>query len=546
MVRESFLETLAIVVIAAALVVLVARRARMPTIVSYLAAGLLIGPGLQLVRPAGDDDALDVLGEVGIVLLLFLVGLELSLERIRQVGKVAVAAGLGQVVFTAAGGLLICLALGFGWIEALFLSTALTFSSTVVVVKLLDQKGELRSLYGRIAVGIFLVQDLVVIIVLTVLAGLGEPEGLTGASIAWGMARAFLAMAGLLLVALLAARRVLPYVFGWVERAPAALFLVSLAWCFALVLAAHALELSAEIGAFLAGLSAAQLPHAHDLRRRTHPLMSFFIAVFFVSLSARMQLQEASTYWIEAVVLSLFVLVGNPLIFMVIIARYGYSERTAFLTSVTVAQISELSFIFVAMGVDAGLLGSGLLALVAVVGVVTIALSAYMILYNRELYRWMQRARLLRVFRARSEEDEEPVPERLGDHVIVVGMNALGQRIARELHERGRTVLAIDTDPHKLAPLPCRTMIGDIGFESVLEDASLAQAALAVCALRIETTSKLFAYRCRELGVPVVLYAFDRAMHDEVVDSADGLIESRRATGRRIVEELASRGVVSP
>src|SRR5690606_13589938 len=134
---------------------------------------------------------IEIVGEIGIVLLLFLVGLELSLAKIRDVGKVALAAGIGQVVFTAAGGTLIALALGFSLIESIFLATALTFSSTVVVVKVLDQKGELDSLYGRIAVGIFLVQDLVVIIVLTVLAGLGSAETMTFSSIAWDLGRAF-------------------------------------------------------------------------------------------------------------------------------------------------------------------------------------------------------------------------------------------------------------------------------------------------------------------------------------------------------------------
>jgi len=158
--------------------------------VAYLFAGLLLGPVLRILEQTADhgghgEGALEVIAEVGIVLLLFLVGLELSLDKIRDVGKVALAAGIGQVVFTAAGGTVMALLLGFSVIESIFLATALTFSSTVVVVKVLDQKGELDSLYGRIAVGIFLVQDLVVIVVLTILAGLGSAESMTVSGI-WG------------------------------------------------------------------------------------------------------------------------------------------------------------------------------------------------------------------------------------------------------------------------------------------------------------------------------------------------------------------------
>jgi Kef-type K+ transport system membrane component KefB len=540
-----FLETLGIVVVAAALVVTVARRLRMPTIVAYIVAGLLVGPVTGLVVPAHEPHgALETVSEMGIVLLMFLVGTELSFERIRQVGKVALAAGIGQVVFTAAGGLGVCYLLGFDWMESIFIATALTFSSTVVVVKLLDQKHELHSLYGRIAVGIFLVQDLVVVVVLTFLAGLGRGDALEVAEVASSLGLAFGGMGALLVACLLAAKYVLPGVFGWASRAPRTLFMWSLAWCFGLVVASVALGLSVEIGAFLAGLSVAQLHVAHDLRRRLHPLMSFFIAVFFVSLGAQMELTAAKEYWQESLWLSLFVLVGNPFIFMIIIARYGYSERTAFLTSVTVAQISEFSFIFTAMGVSTGLIEPPVLAIVGVVGLVTIATSAYMILYNHELYAWLARRRVLRVFRAGQHEDAEPPSARPSGHVVVVGMNDLGTRLARALHDAGEDVLAIDTDPRKLADMPCKTMTGDVEYPSTLEEAGLPEAKLAISALRIETTNKYFTFMCRHYGVPAAVYALDRAMLEQLQGlGAACLVESKRESGERIIDELRALGV---
>jgi Kef-type K+ transport system membrane component KefB len=544
---SGFLQALGIVVIAGAVVVLAARPIRMPSIVAYIVAGLLVGPITGLVVPETQGHgALEVISEMGIVLLMFLVGTELSFERLRQVGKVALAAGIGQVVFTAAGGLGLCLALGFDWMESIFIATALTFSSTVVVVKLLDQKKDLHSLYGRIAVGIFLVQDLVVVVVLTFLAGLGRGDALDAATVATSLAMAFGGMGVLLVVALLAARHVLPPVFGWASRAPRTLFMWSLAWCFGIVVAAEGMGLSAEIGAFLAGLSVAQLESAHDLRRRMHPLMSFFIAVFFVSLGAQMELTAAQAYWREAAVLSLFVLLGNPFIFMFIIARYGYSERTSFLTSVTVAQISEFSFIFTTLGVTTGLIEPRILALVAVVGLVTIATSAYMILYNRELYGWVSRWKLLRIFRAGLHEDEEPPETRMRDHIVVVGMNDLGRSLVAALHGRGDAVLAIDTDPRKLADLPCRTLSGDVEYPATLEEAGLPQAKLAISALRIEATNKYFTYMCKEMGVDAVVYAPDRAMLDELRGlGAAHLVESKAESGERILAELARLGVTA-
>jgi Kef-type K+ transport system membrane component KefB len=539
------IRDLGLIVVVGAVCLIVGRRLRTPSIVSYIVAGLLLGPGTGLIAAS---EAVDLIAEVGIALLLFLVGLELSLARIRDVGKVAVVAGLGQVVFTAAGGLVLAMLLGFGGLESIFIATALTFSSTVVVVKLLDQKGELNALYGRIAVGIFLVQDLVVIVILTFLAGLGEAEQLQAGSMARGLAVAFVGMGALLGVALLSSRYILPRMFGWVAGAPEALFIWSLCWCFLFVLVAEALNLSPEIGAFLAGVSLAQLPYTHELQRRVHPLMNFFIAVFFVSLGVQMQLGAALEHLFSASALSLFVLIGNPLIFMLIITRLGYGERPAFLTSVTVAQISEFSFIFAGVGLAAGLIAPEILSLITVVGLITIGVSSYMILYNHELYDWTRRVGLLRPFRApaRTEAEDEPgATELLRGHVIVVGMNQMGRRIAESLTARGETVLAVDTDPRKLRRLPCRTLLGNVEYPSVLEEAGLEDAKLLVSALQIEGTNNLLAYRARDAGVPAAIHAFDQSVVPTLERlSTEHLIRSKNLGVRRIAEQLREMGVL--
>ncbi|CAN5791189.1 cation:proton antiporter [soil metagenome] len=541
MADPTLLRSLGYILVAAAIVVVLAGRLKIPSIVAYIVTGLALGPLTGLLAV---DEAIHLISEVGIALLLFLVGLELSLDKIKDVGKVAVVAGLGQVVFTAAGGLGLSLLLGFGFMEALFLATALTFSSTVVVVKLLDQKKELDSLYGRIAVGIFLVQDLVVIVVLTFLSGLGEPEAMEAAAMAKGLGMAFGGMGLLLVVALLASRFVLPRLFGWVSASPEALFIWSLFWCFLLVLGAELLGLSLEIGAFLAGISLAQLPYNQHLTRRVHPLMNFFLAVFFVSLGIQMEFAAASEHAISAVVLSLFVLIGNPFIFMWIIARAGYSERTSFLTSVTVAQISEFSFIFAALGLSAGLIDQSILSLIGLVGLATIAVSSYMILYNHALYEKISKWGLLRLFRAGQDEPaEEGSP--LHDHIIVVGMNALGVHIVEELLRRGETVVAIDTHPGKLGELPCPTVLGNAEYFSVLEEAGIAEAKLVVSALQIEDANSLIAYWCKREGVPSSIHAFDRSVVDELRNIGISHLMLSKNTGiKRIAAELRKEGVL--
>lgn len=536
------LRDLGVFIIAAALLALAGRLIRMPAIVTYIIAGLVVGPGLGLVA---ESEAVELISTFGIALLLFVVGLELSFDKIRDVGKVAVVAGLGQVLFTAAGGFLVSLLLGYSAMESIFIGTALTFSSTVVVVKLLDEKNELHELYGRIAVGIFLVQDLVVVVVLTLLAGLTTGGSESGGEVALGVLAAFGGMGLLLTLALVVARWVLPFVLRWFADRLEALFIAALCWCLTLVLLAEGLELSLEIGAFLAGISLAQLPFNDELRRRTRPLMNFFIAVFFVSLGSHMELGGTATTLLPAAVLSLFVLIGNPFIFLWIISRMGYHRRTAFMTSVTVAQISEFSFVFAAMGLSAGLIDQAILSMIGVVGLVTIGASAYMILYNHVLFRWINGWGLLRYFGAEESEEEDRAQEEHSGHIIVVGVNALGRRIVDALLERGEDVLVIDTDPTKLATLPCPTMIGNIDHLSVFNEAGVRHAALVISTLQIEDVNRLLAYRCGTVGVPIAIHAFDQAVVRDLEDlDVDYLIQSKNEGVRVMAGRLAELGLV--
>ena len=541
MVEFELLRSLGLMIGTAFVLVMATRWANVPSIVVYIIAGLALGPITGLLTVS---HTIELIAEFGIALLLFLVGLELSIDKIKDVGPVAVVAGLGQVVFTAAGGFAFAYLLGFEPVQAIFIAVALTFSSTVVVVKLLDQKKEINDLYGRIAVGIFLVQDLVVVIALTFVAGLGQSETVELATVGYNLAMAFGGMILLLGGALLASRYVLPPLFDWIAKAPDAMFIWSLFWCFLLVLGAEAMQLSVEIGAFLAGIALAQLPYSHDLRRRVHPLVNFFIAIFFISLGLQMELEAAILHWEAAVVLSLFVLIGNPLIFMVIITWMGYTQRTSFLTSVTVAQISEFSFIFAAMGLSAGLIDESILSLIAVVGLVTISLSAYMILYNHQLYALMDRWGLLRIFKAPDTDEDTGDKNALHGHVIVVGMNTMGRCLVERLNAQGITVAAIDTDRSKLETLPdtVTRIHGDAVQDEVLHEASFSKAKLLISSLNIEEPNDLLAYRCRRAGIPCSIHAFDHSVREDLRDlDVDHLMFSKAEGANEIINELNQR-----
>jgi Kef-type K+ transport system membrane component KefB len=535
------LRDLGYILVAAALLALVARALRIPAIVGYMVAGLLLGPATHLV---GASESLELISEVGIALLLFLVGLELSLEKIRVVGRAAVLAGVGQIAVTAVLGWGLARLLGFPPVPAAMLTLGVTFSSTVVAVKLLERRGELQALHGRLAIGILLVQDVAVAIALTLLAGLGEPDALDFATVGRGLLEAFGGMLALVLLAIAATRWILPRLFGWLRASVEALFIWSLTWCFGFILAAQALGLSVEIGAFVAGVSLAQLEHNEEMVRRVHPLVNFFLAIFFVTLGIHMEVGAALARWPTVLALSAFVIVGKPLILMSIVPRLGYGERSSFLTALTLGQISEFSFIVAALAMNARLVGEDFLAVVGVVGLLTIGTSAALIQGGEGIYHALQGRGVLRFFGPIGLEDTGV--RKMTGHVIVVGMNSLGRRIVQGLAERGETVLAVDTDPEKLRDLPCGdTLVGNTEHPAVLEKANLAGAKLLVSALNIEDANNLLAYQARRAGVPSSIHAFDPTLAGELREyGATHLMISKHDGIRQVAEALRKEGVI--
>ncbi|CAA6695785.1 MULTISPECIES: cation:proton antiporter [unclassified Lentimonas] len=527
------LLNLGFIVITAATFAFLGKLIRMPTIVGYILAGMVLGPGLHLVEL---DHSLELISELGIALLLFLVGLELSFEKVKDLGRVALILGGAQVLLTAIGGTLVAFCMGFSPMAAVFLGGTVTFSSTVVVIKLLDQKGAMSRLYARISVALFLAQDIVVIAALTILTGFGGSEPLAPLDLLINFGKAFGGMGLLLIISLIASRYLLPKPFAWAARSPETVFIWALCWCFLVVVLAHKFHLSVEIGAFLAGIAIAQLPIHEDLHRRLHPLMAFFIAVFLVTLGIKMELSSFGAIWPAALGLSAFVLLIKPLIVFSILARLRFSEYTAFQTAIATGQVSEFAFILLALGATTGLIGPDIVALGGLVGMITIALSSYLIIHSEALYRIIARTGILKRLGAKQEPDKETLRHRK-DHVIVVGMNALGREIVKQLTLRSERVLAIDTDPKKLEGLGgADTLIGNVEYQSVVEEVGLREARLVVSALQIEDTNHLLAYRCRSAGVPSAIHAFDMSVVEDLLDldttylmmpAADGIIQQR-------------------
>lgn len=450
-IHQSPFYELAALLALAAIVGFIGHLLRQPMIVSFLAVGVVAGPSaLGIVQ---SHEQIEVLAELGVALLLFLVGLKLDPKLIRSLGGVALATGLGQVLFTSVIGFGIGLALGLSVVTSIYVAVALTFSSTIIIVKVLSDKREADSLHGRIAVGFLIVQDLVVILAMMVLSSLGigsESEDGRSTLVTIATALGYGVIALLLLV--LFVRYVANRLVSRMVRSPELLVTFAMAWAALLAALGGYFGFSLELGGLLAGVSLAAAPFRETIVSRLSSLRDFLLLFFFIALGSQLDLGLLGAQVVPALVFSVFVLIGNPLIVMVIMGVMGYRSRTGFLAGLIVAQISEFSRIFVAMGVTLGHVTTASLGLVTLVGMVTIALSVYMITHSHRLYRWLEPA--LGVFERRVPHrevtaDREQIAAQPWD-VIVIGLGRYGSAITEGLLQHNLRTLMIDFNPEEV------------------------------------------------------------------------------------------------
>ena len=484
MVDGSFLE-IGIILVLAAIIGSLARLLKQPLIVAFIIVGILAGPtGLGLVS---SEDEVRLLAKLGIAILLFLVGLKLDIHLIRATGLVALLTGIGQVLFTSLIGFLIVLAFGFDVIPALYIAVALTFSSTIIIVKLLGDKRELDTLHGRIAVGFLIVQDILVVIAMVVIVTIGQPGQTSAAS---ELLTTFLGSVAFLVAVALLSRYVIPKVLNWMASSPELTLLFGVAWAVALAAISAMLGLSMEIGAFVAGVSLASTAYRESLGARMVSLRDILILFFFIELGAMLTFTDAVEQLWPAIVLSLFVLIGNPIIVMVIMGIMGYRSQVSFRAGLVVAQISEFSLILIALGFSLGQVDQSVLSLVTLVGIITITVSTYFILYSDQLYAWLKPG--LGIFERSSANVVDEERQSHPYDAIVVGAGRMGSDIITGLVKRKAVLLVIDIDPQALRrvrKLGVDTLYGDVSDPEFSSHLPLNETTTLICAVPESTTN---------------------------------------------------------
>lgn len=507
---ESLFIQLSLIIVIAVVISVLMRALKQPLIIGYILTGILVGPYFLNIVEVGAEEPIAAFSKFGIAFLLFIVGLSLDPSKIKKVGPVSLFTGLGQIVFTSGVGFLLARLLGFGLTPALYIAGALTFSSTIIIVKLLSDKREMDTLHGRIMVGFLVVQDIVAALLLMVIPLMAGGQTLQ-------LNKIFLA-SGLLAISIPFGAFVLFPLSKRMARAQELLFLFSVGWVLLMALIVRFFGIPIEVGALIAGVTLAVFPFSEEIKARMRPLRDFFLLFFFVWIGTQLIFTNVINFWPAILILSLFVLVGNPLIIMLIMKALHYSKRTGFLSGLTGAQISEFSLILVAMGVSLGHLESDVLSLLTAVGLITIFGSTYLMIHSHRIYGGL--SPFLGFFERKTDKvDADQLEEDKKYDVILFGCDRIGHNLLGVLRNVADNLLVIDYNPEVVESLTQKgfnVQYGDAKDPELLDSLNLEEARMIITTTPDFEANSLVIGETRERNEDAVVLAASYHLDDTV------------------------------
>jgi Kef-type K+ transport system membrane component KefB len=500
MVQEVLIYVSLIIVVSAVLTI-IARMIKQPPIIAYLITGILIGP--LVLNLLGFSDAnyntIQTFARIGVAFLLFIVGLSLDFRLLKEIGRVSSIAGVLEILVVSFAGFFLCIALGFNHITALYIGIALSFSSTVVVVKILSDKKEIDTLHGKLSIGILIVQDILASIALMIVPLMKEGRNLN----------LIFEQIGIAIITIIFVFLVSRFIFNrflnYLAKSQETLFLFGIAWALAIASVFFFLGFSIEIGALIAGMSLASSKYALDLEGKMKPLRDFFVIVFFVFFGS--QLSNISFALIKnALILSIFVMLIKPIIVMIILRIDGYTKKTNFLTSISLAQVSEFSLILILLGFSLGHLNEEVMSLAVLVALFTICLSAYAINYSHKLNDYV--SEFLDLFDGKTKIEE--IKKSKNYDIILFGYHRIGYKLLEEIKKTDMSLLVVDYNPSVVLALnkqKIESIFGDAGNQNFLSELPLESAKIIISTIPEEQSNLIIKERLAEIKSSAVFIA---------------------------------------
>lgn len=464
---SSLLIDIGIIILFGAVLALITKLLKQPIVLGYVIAGFLIGP--LMFKFIDNGGLIQQLAELGIAFLLFIVGLELDLSKFKQLGWVVGITGFLQVALVTFVASLFA-SLWLTPIQSLYIGLIVAFSSTMIVIKLIADKGELQTLHGKIVLGILLVQDILVVLALSLLQGFGDPSLSALIPLSKGL--------GLILISYLIGKYIFNYLLKLSASIPELLFVVSLAIAFLYSALAYYLGFSIAIGAFIAGVALASSPYSIEIVGRVMSLKDFFLVIFFVSLGMQITNINLGNSLGFLVIMLLLVILIKPLIVFALLKIFRQSNRTSFSSAISLAQISEFSLVLAASGVALGHLDNEIFSLVVIIGAVTITLTSYLVKYDRQIYSLFYPL-LVKIETTNNSSSLEKISSEISNHIIVIGAHRMASRIIDVLKQKKENFVVLDFNPDRVRFLldhKINCVYGDYGNVHVLKSLNIEKA----------------------------------------------------------------------
>ena len=512
---------------------------KQPILIGYILGGIFLGPlFFDILSSSG---YYQIFSHIGIAFLLFLVGLHLNIKLIKDVGLPSILTGVGQILITMFFSILLTTFLGFEFITSVIIAVGLSFSSTIVIVKLLSDKNALETLYGKISLGFLLVQDFVAVLVLLLINSFIALSG--GGETSLVFLKLFLAM--LIAVALFFITKPLLKFFFKKNHNSEVLFLFSIAWCLGIASLYDLLGFSLEIGALIAGAALASTNLHYEISARIKPLRDFFIILFFIVLGSEMfsstidfseissnseklslVASELMSILPLALSLSLLVCIGNPIIVFLIMTALKYTPRIAFNAGLAVSQISEFSLIIALLAFQSGIIDSGVISLLTLVMLLTITISSYMFYHSDELYAFFS-PMLKRVNKHKFNHDEKIES---GLEVIISGLSRSQEHHMERIWRNFHHVTIVENNQKNYQDMKKRgfpVVFGDMSNVEFISEFDMSSIKLCISLHQDEETSIMLVENIRKInnkGVIIVSAESEAVAYQLYVKGADYVI----------------------
>jgi len=468
---------LAIIMGAALVGGLIAYRFRLPVLLGYLVAGILIGPySFALVKNA---DLIETMASIGVVLLMFTLGMEFSVGDLKRVGKIGLAGGTAQIIITALLGFAISKTL-LSWpvSDAIFFGLLIALSSTMIVLKILVERGETNAPHGRIMIAILLVQDLAVLPLMVIMPILGQPEASLIYSLGITLGKALLFLGAMTVIGFW----VIPVFLGQAAGVRSReLFLITiLAICLGAAFGTSYFGVSAAFGAFAAGMLVSRSHFAHQALADVIPLRSAFAALFFVSLGMLASPRFIIDDWGMVILVALIIVLSKFIVCSLIARSFGYSLKTTLFVGAGLTQVGEFSFVLGKVGLETGVISGYLYSLILSSAILTILFTPVAFKLTELTYRWLSTSsRLASLMQFGSDKALIDVKKRLSNHVIICGHGRTGSNLASTLKRHNIPYIVVELNPQIISELraqgvPC--IYGDAGNTQILSMAHLSKA----------------------------------------------------------------------